>query len=258
MGYLLTFAFPNIILKMAYTGRISFHQFKLPPVRTLFYTSLSLAIGGISFSQNSNATIANGLKEALSIGVKNAVALTSVKNGFFDNANIRLPFPEDAIKVKEFALKAGLKKQVDEFERVLNNAAEEATKTALPIFSNAIKNISIQDGVSVLKGGEGAATNFLKEKTRAQLVEAFSPKVKEAISKVKLTSYWQPLSSKYNATVGKMSFLGAKPVSTDLSAYVTDKAIDGLFYMVAQEENKIRKDPAARATQLLKKVFGSK
>ena len=114
--------------------------------------------------------------------------------------------------------------------------------------------MSIQDGFQILNGGEGAATKFLRDKTTLQLVEAFRPKVKEAISKVKLTEYWNPIVTKYNQA---MMFTGGAKVNEDLDAYVTERAITGLFYMVEQEENKIRKDPAARVTELLQKVFGS-
>ncbi|MBU2018051.1 MAG: DUF4197 domain-containing protein [Bacteroidetes bacterium] len=202
----------------------------------------------------SNEEVIKGLKEALNVGIKNSVNLTSVSNGFLDNANIRLPFPEDALKLKEKALEWGLDDQVSKFESTLNHAAEEATKQALPIFVNAIQNMSVQDGFNILNGGNGAATNFLKNQTLAQLKAAFLPKVNEAIAQVKLTEYWNPLASKYNSA---MSFTGGQKVTTDLSDYVTDKAINGLFFMVEQEENKIRQNPAARVTDLLQKVFGA-
>lgn len=201
-----------------------------------------------------NDEVISGLKEALNVGIKNSVDLTSVTDGFLGNAEIRLPFPEDAIKVKEKALSLGLDNQVEKFETTLNRAAEEATKEALPIFKDAILGMSISDGFSILNGGEGAATNFLKDKTTAQLVTAFSPKVEAAISKVKLTEYWEPIINKYN---GAMTLTGGEKLNPDLNAYVTERAIIGLFHMVEKEENKIRKDPAARVTSLLQKVFGS-
>lgn len=144
--------------------------------------------------------------------------------------------------------------QVDKFETTLNRAAEEAAKEALPIFVDAITNMSVQDGFSILNGGNGAATKFLKDQTTAKLTSAFSPKVAEAISRVKLTEYWSPIMTKYNAA---MNLTGGEKINPDLNAYVTQKAIEGLFKMVEQEENKIRKDPAARVTELLAKVFGS-
>ena len=201
-----------------------------------------------------NKEVVSGLKEALNVGIKNAIDLSSVTDGFFKNDIIRLPFPPDAIKVREKALYFGLSKQVETFEETMNRAAEEATKQAMPIFVDAIKNMSISDGFSILKGGNGAATKFLKLQTSSQLVIAFSPVVKEATTKVKLTAYWNPLIKKYNIA---MTLSGGQKLDPDLDAYITQKAIDGLFYLVEIEENKIRKDPGARVTDILVKVFGS-
>lgn len=204
--------------------------------------------------QLTNTEVISGLKEALNVGIKNSVNLTSVTDGFLGNAAIRLPFPEDALKVKQKALDWGLSSQVDKFETTLNRAAEEATKEALPIFVDAITNMSISDGFTILNGGDGAATKFLKDQTTAKLVTAFSPKVEAAIAKVKLTEYWNPIITKYNSA---MTLTGGEKLNPDLNKYVTEKAIAGLFLMVEQEENKIRKDPMARVSDILQKVFGS-
>jgi Protein of unknown function (DUF4197) len=201
-----------------------------------------------------NGEVISGLKEALNVGIQNSVNLTSVTDGFLKNEAIRLPFPPDAIKVREKALEWGLNGQVEKFETTLNRAAEEATKEALPIFKNAILNMSISDGFAILNGGDGSATRFLRDNTRAQLVAAFKPKVDAAISTVKLTEYWNPIINKYN---GAMSLTGGQKLNPDLSEYVTDRAIVGLFHMVELEENKIRKDPLARVSDILQKVFGS-
>jgi len=201
-----------------------------------------------------NEEVISGLKEALNVGIKNAVNLSSVTDGFLKNDVIRLPFPPDAIKVREKAISFGLYKQVTTFEETLNRAAEEATKKALPIFVDAIKNMSVSDGFSILKGGDGAATKFLKSQTSNQLVIAFAPVVKEATTKVQLTAYWNPLITKYNTA---MTFSGGQKLDPDLDAYITQKAIDGLFYLVEIEEYKIRKDPLARVSDILVKVFGS-
>ena len=190
----------------------------------------------------------------LQIGIKNAVNLSSVTDGFYKNDLIKLPFPEDALKVRQKALDWGLNAQVEKFETTLNRAAEEAAKEALPIFTNAITGMSVQDGFAILKGGQGAASKFLKDQTTTSLVAAFSPKVKEAISKVKLTDLWNPIINKYNTA---MSLTGGEKINPDLNAYVTDRAIKGLFQLVENEENKIRKDPMARVSDLLIKVFGS-
>ena len=202
----------------------------------------------------SNADVISGLKEALTVGIQNSVNLTSITDGFLKNADIRLPFPPDAQKVRAKALEWGMTNQVEKFETTLNRAAEEATKEALPIFKDAILGMSISDGFAILNGGNGAATKFLKDNTNAKLVAAFSPKVKEAISKVKLTEYWNPIVTKYN---GAMAISGGQKIDPDLNAYITQRAITGLFLMVEKEENKIRVDPLARVSDILVKVFGS-
>lgn len=209
---------------------------------------------GTSTPSLTNTEVISGLKEALSIGIQNSVNLTSITDGFLKNDAIRLPFPQDALKVKEKAMEWGLSGQVDKFETTLNRAAEEATKEALPIFEDAILGMSISDGFSILNGGDGAATKFLKDNTTSKLVTAFAPKVKTAIEKVKLTDYWNPIITKYNQA---MTLTGGQKLNPDLDKYVTELAISGLFQMVEKEENKIRKDPAARVTDLLSKVFGS-
>lgn len=201
-----------------------------------------------------NSEVISGLKEALNVGIQNSVNLTSVTDGFLKNEAIRLPFPEDAIKVRQKAIDWGMTGQVEKFETTLNRAAEEATKEALPIFKDAILNMSIQDGFTILNGGQGAATKFLKDNTKSKLVTAFTPKVEAAISTVKLTEYWNPIITKYN---GAMALTGGDKINPDLNAYVTERAIDGLFKMVEQEENKIRLDPVARVSDILVKVFGS-
>lgn len=201
-----------------------------------------------------NQEVISGLKEALTVGIKNAVDVTSVTDGFLGNAAIKLPFPESAQKMKEKALEWGLDSQVDKIVTQLNRAAEDAAKEATPIFINAIKNMTVQDGFEILNGGDGAATTFLRKNTESELIQAFSPKVEESIKEVKLTEYWNPVMTKYNQA---MTFTGGDKVDTDLNKYVTAKAIDGLFHMVEKEENNIRKDPAARVTDLLSKVFGS-
>jgi hypothetical protein len=132
----------------------------------------------------------------------------------------------------------------------MNRAAEDAAKSAAPIFINAIKGITIQDGLGILKGDDFAATNYLKTKTVAQLTEAFRPVIEQSLEKVNATKYWKTLFTTYNT-------FSKEKVNTDLSSYVTEKATAGIFYQVGLEEQKIRKDPFARTTDLLKKVFSS-
>jgi hypothetical protein len=202
----------------------------------------------------SNDEVIAGLKEALTIGIKNGAGKASMTDGFFKNDLIKLPFPEDAEKLKEQAIKWGLQGKVDEITLTLNRAAEEASKKAAPIFIDAIKNMSISDGFDILKGSDSAATMFLRAKTTASLVQAFKPVVHDAIETVKLTSYWNPVATRYNQFA---NLTGKEEVNADLDAYVTEKGINGLFLLVQQEEEKIRKDPAARVTDILVRVFGS-
>jgi hypothetical protein len=202
----------------------------------------------------SNEDVIAGLKQALEIGAEQAASLSSKADGFYKNDLIKIPFPEDAIKVKETAEQYGLGGQVEKFEMTLNRAAEEAAKQAAPIFVNAIKGMSVADGFAILKGGNEAATTYLKENTTAQLRAQFGPKVATAIETVELTKFWAPLISKYNTVT---LFSGGDQINPDLQDYITQKAIDGLFVHVAQEELKIRENPQARVTDLLQKVFGS-
>jgi hypothetical protein len=229
--------------------------------RISILTISSCLLFSFSLLDISKDEIIKGLKEALNIGVETAVKSSSKTDGFWKNELIKLPFPEEAIRVKNTALKLGMSNQVNTFETTLNRAAEEATKEALPIFVNAIKSLSIQDGISILNGGEGAATKYLEKNSTNQLYTAFIPKVKLAIEKVQLTKYWNPLASKYNKTT---RFTGESKINTDLNDYVTKRAISGLFKLVEIEENKIRKDPKAAmngltntATETVTKIFGS-
>lgn len=197
-----------------------------------------------------NDEVIKGLREALTVGTNNATSVVSKTDGFFKNPSIKIPFPQDAIRVKNTCENLGMKPQVDKFILTLNRAAEEASKEAAPIFINAIKSMSINDGFTILKGADNAATKYLQDKTNAELKQKFKPIVQNALKKVEITKYWTPLITTYNKTPG------AQKMNPDLEEYVTLKALEGLFKMVAQEELKIRKDPAARVSDLLKKVFG--
>lgn len=194
-------------------------------------------------------TIASGLKEALQEGTKRGVSKLATADGFFRDAAIKILMPAEAQKV-ELKLRAmGLGKQVDNAILGMNRAAEDASKNAAPIFINAIKQMSIQDAYGILKGGDFAATNYLKNKTTNNLTEAFRPVIEQSLANVNATKYWNTLFTTYNA-------FSTQKVNTDLSAYVTERALTGIFYQVSLEEQKIRKDPAAQTTALLKKVFG--
>lgn len=201
-------------------------------------------------SKPTDSEVISGLKEALSIGSTNAGGLASKIDGYYKNPAIFIPFPPEAKAVEEKVRALGLGKQVDDFVRTMNRAAEEAAKEAAPIFVDAVKQMTIQDGWTILRGNNRAATDYLKDKTSAQLYVKFKPVVERAIDKVQLTKYWEPVINAYN----KIPFV--QKMNPDLKDYTTKKAIDGLFYLVAKEEQKIRENPGARVTDLLKKVFG--
>lgn len=195
-------------------------------------------------------TVAAGLKEALTVGSQNAVKTVSQADGFFKNPAIKIPLPEKVQKVEKPLRKIGLGKQVDEFILTMNRAAEKAAPPAKDIFIGAIKEMTIVDALNILKGGDTAATEYMRSKTHDKLYGLFKPTVSKAVMDVGVTKAYQQLVDK-----AKKSRL-IKDESLDLDHHVTSKALDGLFYMVAQEEKKIRKDPAAQVTDLLKKVFG--
>lgn len=228
---------------------------------------LGKVVNSVSGTGNnlSNETIISGLKEALNVSAKNAVSSTSKLDGFYKNPLIAIPFPKEAQTVKTLADKYGLKSQTDNFVKQLNRAAETAAKEATPIFIEAITSITINDGLQLLQGGDNAATTFLQNKTRQPLYNKFSPVVKKALDKVQITKYWTPLWKNYNKYAPAATAVGSifgqsnalpKAVNPDLNDYVTNLALDGLFKIIAQEETKIRKDPGARITDILKTVFG--
>ncbi len=237
-------------------------------MKRILAVAIMIVISGETFSQNiikditnvingstnsglglSNTDITNGLKEALKLGANNSTSTAAKLDGFYKNPLIKIPFPKEA-KQMESQLKAlGMSKQVDKFTQSLNRAAEDAAKSAAPIFLESIKKITINDGLSILQGNNDAATQFLKNTSNAALLAAFKPIVQKSLAKVKVTKYWKPLTNTYNQIplVNK--------VNPDLNQYVTDKAIEGLFKLIAAEELKIRKDPSARINDILKKVF---
>jgi len=196
--------------------------------------------------------VAGGLKEALTIGTGNAVSLVSVTDGFFANQAIKILMPDKIQKVADVLGKVGYQKQVDEFVLSMNRAAEKAAPQAKSIFVESIKEMTIEDAKQILNGGDTAATDFFKGKTSGRLSEAFKPIISSSMNDVGATRKYKEMMGEYTA----LPFTSAE--SVDLDQYVTNKSLDGLFYMVGEEEKKIRTDPAARVTDLLKTVFGSK
>lgn len=199
----------------------------------------------------SSDEVAGGLKEALNQGVQKGTAKLSAVDGFFKDAAIKILMPQEAQNVIEAVRKVpGGDKMVDDAILSMNRAAEDAAKGAAPIFVNAIKGMSISDAFGILRGGDTAATAYLRKQTTNQLTEAFRPVIEQSLAKVNATQHWNTVFSTYNR-------FALKKVNPDLAGYVTDKALYGIFYQVAEEERKIRKDPLAQTTNLLKKVFGS-
>ncbi|KAB2809963.1 DUF4197 domain-containing protein [Phaeocystidibacter luteus] len=199
----------------------------------------------------SEAEVSAGLKEALTVGIRNAVTQTSATDGYYGNSLIKIPFPEEAQRVKTTLTNLGLNSLIDDFEESMNHAAEQASKKATDIFVDAITKMTINDAMGILNGADDAATQYLKRTTENQLISEFEPIINSALQQGNVTQYWTDITTKYN----QIPFV--EPVQTDLTGYVTERAIDGLFVMVAQEEKEIRENPQARINDILKRVFGS-
>ncbi|MDR6785931.1 hypothetical protein ABIE26_004600 [Pedobacter africanus] len=194
--------------------------------------------------------IGMGIKEALEIGTSRGADLLSAKDGFLGNMAVKILFPPEAQKVEKTLRSLGMGKLADNVILSLNRAAESAAKEAKPIFISAIKQMTITDATNILLGSKDAATNYFKRVTTAQLMEKFKPVITQSLATVGATKYWGDAAGQYN----KIPLV--KPVNTDLSDYVAQKAIDGMFIQVAQEELKIRDNLGARSSSLLQKVFG--
>lgn len=198
----------------------------------------------------SNDEIVQGLKEALNVGANNASKQLSSVDGFFKDAAIKILMPPEAQKAEKKLRSLGMGKLVDDAILSMNRAAEDASKDAAPIFVNAIKQMSIQDAVGILRGKDTAATSYLRNKTTSPLTEAFRPVIETSLAKVNATKYWNTVFTAYNK-------FSADKINPDLAAYVTEKSLAGIFHQVGLEEQKIRKDPMARTSDILKKVFAN-
>ncbi len=193
--------------------------------------------------------VASGLKEALIKGITEGSANASKINGYLGNPQIRIPFPPDVQRVEDKLRSIGLDRQVDQFIETLNRGAEEAAKEAKPIFVTAIRSMTIQDAWNILKGEDDAATQYLVRTTSDQLSVKFRPVIGNALDQTNATKYYGDIINTYN----KIPFVDK--ADPDLENYATQKALDGLFFLIAKEEQKIREDPLARTTDLLKRVF---
>jgi len=197
------------------------------------------------------AEVSAGLRDALSRGISRAALDASAENGYYKNPELKIPFPEDAKKVDEALREIGLGDEVDRFVRQLNRGAEKAAASAKPIFVKAITSMSIRDAFGILNGQQDAATQYLMRTTGEDLYDEFLPVVSNTLKDVNATRYYGDIVSQYNKIPG-----GSK-VNDDLNDYATEKAISGLFLLIAREEANIRANPRARTTQLLRRVFGS-
>ncbi len=197
-------------------------------------------------------TDAAGIKEALAIGTEKAVKSLGRENGYFANAAVKILMPPSIQKVAEMAKMAGYQKQVDEFILSMNRAAEAAAPVAARYFGDAIRDMTLEDVRGILTGGNTAATEFFRRKTSDKLYVAFKPIVSQKVGEVGATRAYKNMMGRYES----VPLMGGQ--SLDLDDYVTKKSLDGVFYMVGQEEKQIRTNPAARTTDLLKTVFGRK
>lgn len=197
----------------------------------------------------SNADIISGLKEALNTGTQASTNKLSAVDGFLRDAAVKILLPPEVQKVEKTLRAIGMGELVDNAITSINRSAEDASKKAAPIFLSAIKNMSITDALGILRGGDTSATSYLRKSTSLALTAAFRPVIDSSLAKTNATKYWADMFTAYNK-------VALKPVNTDLVAYVTDKAMGGIFYYVAAEEKNIRKDPGSYASSILKKVFG--
>lgn len=195
--------------------------------------------------------IDTGLREALIKGVSVGADQVSKAGGYLNNPQIKIPFPPEMIKVENTLRDLGMGNLVDQFVTTLNQGAEEAAKEAKPIFINAIRQMTIQDAMSILQGKDDEATQYLVRTTTSALTEKFKPVIKTSLDKTEATKYYNEIVTKYN------SIPFVQKVNPNLDEYATQLAIDGLFVMIAKEEKNIRQNPAARTTEILKRVFGS-
>lgn len=220
----------------------------LLPLIALLFAGPALAAG---IADISNKDAVAGLKAALSDGSAAAIGKLGAENGFFNNAKVRIPLPESLKKVEGMMRAMGMKRQADELELAMNRAAESAVTEAKPLLVDAVKNMSVEDAKAILTGGDSAATEYFRRKTAEPLAKKFLPIVKKSTAQV-------GLAEKYNAIAGKGSQLGVIDASqASIEQYVTKKALDGLYTMIADEEKALRQDPVGATSSLVQKVFSA-
>jgi hypothetical protein len=198
-----------------------------------------------------NADIASGLREALEVGIKKGADQASATDGYFKNNLIKILFPPEMQRVESRLRQIGLGPQVDKFVLSLNRAAEDAAKQSKPIFIKAITSMSIQDAIGILRGPQDAATQYLRRTSGQALVAQFTPEIDKALKANNTTKYYGDIVNTYN----RLPLV--QKANPNLTEYATNKAVDGLFLLVAQEEKNIRENPVARISDILRRVFGS-
>ncbi len=201
-------------------------------------------------TRSTDGKIDLGLKEALNVGVKNSIKYLGKNNGYFANSAVKILLPEEVRQVESVLRGVGFGPELDEFMLSMNRAAEKAAPLAADIFANAITDMSFDDAAKILKGGNTAATDYLKSKTFDKLLTLFEPSVRQTMKEYKVTQQYDAIAGK----VQKLPVIG-RAIDPDVNRYVSEKALDGLFYVIAQEETNIRTNPKARVTSLLKEVF---
>ncbi len=237
------FAFTNLLSAQGILGKLNKAIKSDSTTKVLSGFGKKTGTGSLS-----NDEIIKGLKEALTVGTENSSKKLNAADGFFANAAIKILMPTEAKKAEKTLRQFGMGSLVDKAVLSMNRAAEDAAGGISTIFWDAIKGMTLTDGLSILRGGDFAATEYLKQNTSAQLTEKMRPVIEQSLAKVDATKYWKDVFTAYNK-------FSKEPVNTDISAYVTEKSMAGIFYSIGEEEQKIRKDPAAQVTDLLKKVF---
>lgn len=221
------------------------------PIFILHLGTFGFKAVGQSIFKPSKEQINQGLKEALTLAADISADRLNLPDGYLKNPDVKILFPPEAKNIENTLRSLGLDAMVDQVILSVNRAAEDAAIQAKPIFESAVKNMSIQDVSGILTGNKDAATAYFKENTSDSLSQKFEPIISQSLKKVDATKYWEDVTTRYN----KVPFV--KKVNTDLTGYVTQKAIDGLFVEIAKEELKIRNSVTARKSELLKQVFGS-
>ncbi|MBO7480674.1 MAG: DUF4197 domain-containing protein [Bacteroidales bacterium] len=209
--------------------------------------------GNTTLGSMSQTELGKAVKELLQVSADNSLAKLGVTDGFFKNMEVKIPFPQALQKVEEKLRQVGFSNQVDQFTEKLNRSAEDAATGVKDIFKTAITQMTINDALGIILGNEDAATEYMKKTTTAAITSKVSTVVAKSNEKIKLASYWTPLANKYNTV---MALVGGQQVNTDLTQYVTEKAVAGIFKIMAKEEKVIRTKTSAQTSTLLRTVFG--